>query len=65
MGGVVFLYLMPLLPQGALDKLVNPLVAGCGVAACVVFACVPVRLKRSEAERAHLQSQRGPRTGVQ
>ena len=34
-GGVVFIYLMPLLPQGAMNKLVNPLVAGCGVVACL------------------------------
>ena len=58
LGGVVFLYLMPVLPTGGrwgMDNFVNTLVSGCGVAALLVFACVPVRLKRSDAERRHLQ----------
>jgi hypothetical protein len=57
LGGVVFLYLMPVLPTGGrwgMNNLVNVLVSGCGVAALVIFSCVPVRLKRSEAERRHL-----------
>ena len=69
-GGVVFLYLMPALPIGGrwgIDNFVNTLVSGCGVAACLVFACVPVRLKRSDAERRHLQQHASgePHGGVQ
>lgn len=55
---VVFLYLMPVLPttgEWGMNNLVNSLVSGCGLAACLVFACVPVRLKRRDAERRHLQ----------
>lgn len=60
LGGVVFLYVMPVLPTGGrwgMDNFVNTLVSVCGVAACLVFACVPVHLKRSDAERRHLQQQ--------
>ena len=57
LGGVFFLYLMPVLPAGGrwgVNNLVNAVVSGCGVAAFVIFSCVPVRLKRSDAERRHL-----------
>ena len=60
LGGVVFLYLMPALPGGGrwgMNNFVNALVSGCGVVALVIFACVPVHLKRSDAEKRHLQQQ--------
>ena len=60
LGGVVFLYLMPALPAGGrwgMNNFVNVLVSGCGVVALVIFACVPVHLKRSDAEKRHLQQQ--------
>ena len=46
---------MPLLSASYMNLVVNPLVVGCGAASCLVFACVPVRMKRREAEEKHIQ----------
>jgi len=56
---------MPLLSASYMNRIVNPLVVGCGAASCLVFACVPVRMKRREAEQKHIQYRQSRQAGVQ